>query len=293
MDDVEEGGARRNTSSIEWLMVEEGRDKPIKLMGHWQHGSSASIPCGALPTWHLASKKFSHSNNKRIVSLGVVCDILSSIMQFPWHKQKIMLDNSIEAAEAITFWTETQTKKGRKYDKKWQSPSGHKEKSLHRHHIPAHLNMKIIMQGCLTRCRLMTRCRAWPADHARWGYRRIAFPVNDQCFTQTQRDYILQFVDRIDSLLDALLSREDLPNEHSTCSHCSGHQWAVWRCQDCSSCVKNACATYIKRTHSIEYNVGLVPIFEWLNYGKLAPIFWFPTMLDNGCVTCWQSRKDI
>ena len=29
-----------------------------------------------------------------------------------------MLDDLIEAAEAITFWTETQTKKGRKYDKK-------------------------------------------------------------------------------------------------------------------------------------------------------------------------------
>ena len=29
-----------------------------------------------------------------------------------------MLDDSIEAAEVITFWTETQTKKGRKYDKK-------------------------------------------------------------------------------------------------------------------------------------------------------------------------------
>ena len=29
-----------------------------------------------------------------------------------------MLDDSIEAAEAITFRTETQTKKGRQYDKK-------------------------------------------------------------------------------------------------------------------------------------------------------------------------------
>ena len=58
-------------------------------------------------------------------------------------------------------------------------------------------------------------------------------------------------------------------------------------------CVENACATHIKRTHSIEYNVGLVPIFEQLNYGKSAPIFWFPTTLDNGCVTHWQSRKDI
>ena len=39
-------------------------------------------------------------------------------MQFPRHKQKIMLDDLIEAAEAITFQTETQTKKGRKYNKK-------------------------------------------------------------------------------------------------------------------------------------------------------------------------------
>ena len=115
-------------------------------------------------------------------------------------------------------------------------------------------------------------------------------------FEECPLTYILQFVDCIDSLLDALLSREDLPNEHSTCSHCSGHQWAVWRFQDCSLAMpmcQNACATYIKRTHSIEYNVGPVPIFKQLNYGKLAPIFWFPTMLDNGCVTHWKSRKDI
>ena len=66
--------------------------------------------------------------------------------------------------------------------------------------------------------------------------------------TQTQKDYILQFVDRIDSLLEALLSREDLPKEHSTCSHCSGHLWAVWRCQDCSlatpMCRKCMCNTH-------------------------------------------------
>ena len=37
-------------------------------------------------------------------------------------------------------------------------------------------------------------------------------------------------------------------------------------------CVKNACITHIKRTHSIEYNIGLVPIFEQPNYGKLAPV---------------------
>ena len=119
--------------------------------------------------------------------------------------------------------------------KKWQSPSGHKEKSLHGHHIPTYLNMKIIMnmmQGCPTQCQLMTRCQTWLADHARWGYIAIAFPVNDQCLTQTQWDYILQFVDRIDSLLDALLSQEDLPNEHLTCSHCkmvSDCRGVIWR----------------------------------------------------------------
>ena len=53
-----------------------------------------------------------------------------------------------------------------------------------------------------------------------------------------------------------------------------GARTVVWPCP----CVENACTTHIKRTHSIEYNIGLVPIFEQPNYGKLAPIFWFPTL---------------
>jgi len=65
---------------------------------------------------------------------------------------------------------------------------------------------------------------------------------------QTQKDYILQFVDRIDSLLEALLSREDLPKEHSTCSHCSGNLWAVWRCQDCSLATP-MCRKCMRNTH--------------------------------------------
>ena len=118
--------------------------------------------------------------------------------------------------------------------------------------------MKIIMnmmQGC------PTRCQTWPADHTRWGYIGIAFPVNDQCLTQTQQDYILQFVDCIDSLLDALLSQEDFPNEHLTCSHCSGHQWAVWRCQDCSlatpMCQKCMCHTHQENPfHRVQHWTG-------------------------------------
>jgi CxC2 like cysteine cluster associated with KDZ transposases len=51
---------------------------------------------------------------------------------------------------------------------------------------------------------------------------------------QTQRDYIMEYVDNIDSLLAALLSREALPTAYSKCCHCTTNAWAVWRCQDCS-----------------------------------------------------------
>ena len=213
-----------------------------------------------------------NSHTTIIKGLSVlVWDFLSSIMQFPWCKQKIMLDNLIEAAEVITFRTETQTKKGRKYDKKvaitlW--PQG--EESMQTPHTHS-LNMKMIMkmmQGCPTQCRLMTWCRTWLADHARWGYIGIAFPVNDQCLTQTKQDYILQFVDCINSFLDALLSQEDFPNEDSTCSHCSGRQWAVWRCQDCSielsELVTNSLTNLLRYTQ-----------FQWILQNCLyLPQFW-------------------
>ena len=65
---------------------------------------------------------------------------------------------------------------------------------------------------------------------------------------QTQKDYILQFVERIDGLLQALLSREALPKEHSKCSHCAGDQWAVWRCQDCSL-AKPLCRKCMRSIH--------------------------------------------
>ena len=38
-------------------------------------------------------------------------------MDFHKRKRKIIYNNSVEATEAITFWTETKMKKGRKLEK--------------------------------------------------------------------------------------------------------------------------------------------------------------------------------
>lgn len=46
----------------------------------------------------------------------------------------------------------------------------------------------------------------------------------------TQRNYMQQYVDRVDEFLDALLSRE--AGGASTCRHCN-KSIAVWRCRDC------------------------------------------------------------
>ncbi|KAF8961009.1 hypothetical protein BDZ97DRAFT_1665083 [Flammula alnicola] len=67
-------------------------------------------------------------------------------------------------------------------------------------------------------------------------------------FNQTQKDYIIQFVERIDDLLEALLSREALPIEHSRCSHCNENLHAVWRCQDCSL-ASPLCRKCMRHTH--------------------------------------------
>jgi hypothetical protein len=50
----------------------------------------------------------------------------------------------------------------------------------------------------------------------------------------TQKDYILQYVDCVDGLLEALLSREALADVASLCQHCGRGVCAVWRCKDCS-----------------------------------------------------------
>ena len=49
---------------------------------------------------------------------------------------------------------------------------------------------------------------------------------------KTQRDYILEFVQNIDSLLPDLLSQKALPIEDSKYDHCARDLWAIWRCKD-------------------------------------------------------------
>ncbi|KAH9483515.1 hypothetical protein JR316_0002983 [Psilocybe cubensis] len=53
---------------------------------------------------------------------------------------------------------------------------------------------------------------------------------------KTQRDYILQFVERVDDILGALLSREAprALNAPSICTQCHNDCISVWRCRDCS-----------------------------------------------------------
>jgi hypothetical protein len=52
-------------------------------------------------------------------------------------------------------------------------------------------------------------------------------------YWQTQRDYIEQYVDRMDELLEAMLTREAIPDGSGTCRHCDKGVLAIWRCKDC------------------------------------------------------------
>ena len=63
-----------------------------------------------------------------------------------------------------------------------------------------------------------------------------------------QADYIMQFVERVDYLLEALLSREALPDSQSRCPHCTSSHWAVLRCQDCSF-LTALCQHCMRNTH--------------------------------------------
>jgi CxC2 like cysteine cluster associated with KDZ transposases len=51
---------------------------------------------------------------------------------------------------------------------------------------------------------------------------------------RTQKDYILEYVARIDHLLEASLGRESLAEDDKNCRHCSLGALAIWRCKDCS-----------------------------------------------------------
>ena len=65
---------------------------------------------------------------------------------------------------------------------------------------------------------------------------------------QTQRDYIMEYVENIDSLLATLLSWEALLTAYSKCCYCTTNAWAVWRCQDCSL-VQPLCHHCMRITH--------------------------------------------
>lgn len=65
---------------------------------------------------------------------------------------------------------------------------------------------------------------------------------------QTQREYILEYVARIDGLLEASLSREVLADNDKVCRHCDKGLWAIWRCRDCSLGVP-LCRRCIRDTH--------------------------------------------
>lgn len=44
----------------------------------------------------------------------------------------------------------------------------------------------------------------------------------------------MDYVERIDSLLESLLSRESLDDSEKLCQQCDDGVWALWRCRDCS-----------------------------------------------------------
>lgn len=63
---------------------------------------------------------------------------------------------------------------------------------------------------------------------------------------KTQRDYVLQFVDRVDELLQSLLVHESM--DQKKCLDCSENNWAVWRCIDCTL-PKPICRRCMRHSH--------------------------------------------
>ncbi|KAH9478281.1 hypothetical protein JR316_0008734 [Psilocybe cubensis] len=115
-------------------------------------------------------------------------------------KKKILYEDDADAADIITYETQTRTTRtGRKVNELVEVPLTIAE----RYHV---------QEGQLP-----------------------SVSVDDDG-DDTQRDYILQFVERVDDLLGALLSREALkvPVEQSICTHCEANNIATWRCRDCS-----------------------------------------------------------
>lgn len=52
-------------------------------------------------------------------------------------------------------------------------------------------------------------------------------------FLQRQKDYVQQYVDRMEGLMEALISREGMPGGASKCCQCDKAEFAVWRCREC------------------------------------------------------------
>lgn len=50
---------------------------------------------------------------------------------------------------------------------------------------------------------------------------------------KNQKDYLREFMERVNDLLAAWLSREALPSALIECPNCDGHKRATWRCTDC------------------------------------------------------------
>src|SRR5271168_2665036 len=80
---------------------------------------------------------------------------------------------------------------------------------------------------------------------------------------QTQRSYMQQFVDRMDEFLEALLSREAMP-EHAGACHLCHESIAVWRCRECisptlicRSCMRSSHREYFCRAELSEVGVYL------------------------------------
>ena len=54
-----------------------------------------------------------------------------------------------------------------------------------------------------------------------------------QVLLQTQKDYLQQYVEQIDNLLEALLSQQAMLEGSSICHHCDQDMRATWQCKDC------------------------------------------------------------
>jgi hypothetical protein len=60
----------------------------------------------------------------------------------------------------------------------------------------------------------------------------------------------MEYVARIDGILEALLSRESLNQAEQKCRHCHEGHWAVWRCRDCSLGVP-MCRGCMRASHAV------------------------------------------